>query len=120
MTGVNRSATSGRCRSKNATGFPNHLPNDLSEVDQCKGLTGVNRSATSGHCKVEKLVGISTELYMEKLCVGIGINVFHPEQELQIKGLNQPVYLEDFSTKELTLDFVLKTVLDSLNAKLEI
>ena len=72
------------------------------------------------NCKVEKLVGISTEVYMEKLCVGIGINVFHPEQELQIEGLNQPVYLEDFSTKELTLDFVLKTVLLALNVKLEI
>ena len=72
------------------------------------------------NCKVEKLVGISTELYMEKLCVGIGINVFHPEEEFQVEGLNQPVYLEDFSTRELTLDFVLKTVLNALNAKLEI
>ena len=72
------------------------------------------------NCKVEKLVGISTELYMEKLCVGIGINVFHPEEEFQVEGLNQPVYLEDFSTRELALDFVLKTVLNALNAKLEI
>ena len=73
-----------------------------------------------GNRKVEKLVGISTELYMEKLCVGIGINVFHPEEEFQVEGLNQPVYLEDFSTQELTLNFVLKTVLDALNVKLEI
>ena len=90
------------------------------EVNNVAGEPHFNRSATSGHCKVEKMVGISTEIYMEKLCVGIGINVFHPEQELQIEGLNQPVYLEDFSTKELTLDFVLKTVLLALNVKLEI
>ena len=94
--------------------------NKSSEGSQCEGLTAANRSATCGPCKVEKLVGISTELYMERLCVGIGINIFHPEQELQIEGLNHPVYLEDFSNQELTLDFVLKTVLDTLNVKLEI
>ena len=90
------------------------------EGNRCEGLTDVNRSATCGPCKVEKLVGISTEIYMEKLCVGIGVNVFHPEKELQVEGPNHPVYLEDFSNQELTLDFVLKTVLDALNAKLKI
>ena len=90
------------------------------EVNNCAGLTGVNRSATSGHCKVEKLVGISTELYMGKLCVGIGINVFHPEEEFRVEGANQPVYLEDFPKCTLSIDFVLQTVLDALNVKLEI
>ena len=94
--------------------------NKSSEGNRCEGLTDVNRSATCGSCKVEKLVGISTEIYMEKLCVGIGVNVFHPEKELQVEGPNHPVYLEDFSNQELTLDFVLKTVLDTLNVKLEI
>ena len=103
-----------------STELTTYSGNKSSEGSQCEGLTAANRSATCGPCKVEKLVGISTELYMERLCVGIGINIFHPEQELQIEGLNHPVYLEDFSNQELTLDFVLKTVLDALNAKLEI
>ena len=72
------------------------------------------------NCKVEKLVGISTEVYMEKLCVGIGINVFHPEEEFQVEGPNRPVYLEDFPKCTLSIDFVLQTVLDALNVKLEI
>ena len=65
-------------------------------------------------------MGISTELYMEKLCVGIGINIFHPEEELQVEGTNQPVYLEDFAKCDLSIDLVLQTVLDALNAKLKI
>ena len=72
------------------------------------------------NCKVEKLVGISTELYMEKLCVGIGVNVFRPEQEFRFEGANQPVYLQDFANCDLSIDLVLRTVLDALNAKLEI
>ena len=120
LTAVNRSATSDNCKVDDVLSFPNHLVNDSSEVSNCEGLTAVNRSATSGHCKVEKLVGISTELYMGKLCVGIGINVFNPEEALNIDGKNAPVYLEDFCKCNLTLDFVLKTVLLALNAKLEI
>ena len=70
--------------------------------------------------KVEKLVGISTEIYMEKLCVGIGINLFHSEKELQVEGPNQPVYLEDFAKCNISIELVLQVVLDALNAKLEI
>ena len=116
----NRSATSGRCKVETHEVFTTYSMNKSSEVNNVAGEPHFNRSATSGPFQVEKLVGISTELYMEKLCVGIGINVFHPEEEFQVEGPNRPVYLEDFPKCTLSIDFVLQTVLDALNVKLEI
>lgn len=68
--------------------------------------------------KREKLVGISSEIYNGKLCVGIGINIFHPERENKILGENIPVYLEDFCAVKPSLEVVLESVLISLNDKL--
>ena len=104
----------------NLTSFPTYSMNKSSEGSQCEGLTNVSRSATAGSHKVEKLVGISTEMYMSKLCVGIGINIFHPKETIHVEGENIPVYLEDFSTKKLNINSILNTVLEELNAKLEI
>lgn len=78
----------------------------------------LKRSYSSDSETREKLVGISTEIYKERLCVGIGINVFHPEDEKEPIGANIPVYLEDFSTCELSLETILNAVLPVLNAKL--
>ncbi len=77
-----------------------------------------NENSVRHDCCIEKLVGISSEIYLEKLCIGIGINVFRPKKEIEVAGENIPVYLNDFSNQELSLDFVLKTVLDALNDKL--
>lgn len=72
------------------------------------------------HSFTEKLVGISSEIFMEKLCIGIGINVFPPNEPIKLEGVNVPVYLSDLTKCDLSLDFVLKTVLNALNVKLDL
>lgn len=85
----------------------------------------------------EKLVGVSTEMYRGKLCVGIGVNVFRLESSASalspcsvteasepnprpLVPQNVPVYLEDFPACELDLETILQACLQALNAKLDI
>ena len=79
-------------------------------------LQGKEKSVRHGY--IEKLVGISTEIYMKRLCLGVGINVFRPKVDLQVEGENVPVYLEDHSVNDLSLDLLLNAVLEALNDKL--
>lgn len=46
-------------------------------------------------CAAGKLAGISSEVHAGAVCVGIGVNVFAPEQPYDIGGKNVPAYLVD-------------------------
>lgn len=99
-------------------------PNDIVLKSSYAGdslETGIeSEDQTNGvrHSFIEKLVGISSEIFMEKLCIGIGINVFPPNEPIKVEGVNVPAYLSDFTKCDLSLDFVLETVLNALNDKL--
>lgn len=60
-------------------------------------------------CAQGKLCGISLEAHAGGLCVGIGVNVFPPEETVQVGGKNRPAYLSDFA--EATLDEVAQAIL---------
>lgn len=47
-----------------------------------------------------KIVGISSEVHGGCICVGIGVNVFHPADPVEISGKNTPVYLIDLIEDE--------------------
>ena len=42
-----------------------------------------------------KLCGMSCEYVQGAFCIGIGINVFRPQENLQVGGKNRPAYLAD-------------------------
>ncbi len=46
-------------------------------------------------CAAGKLAGISSEVHAGAVCVGIGVNVFAPEQPYDVGGKNVPAYLVD-------------------------
>lgn len=46
-------------------------------------------------CSAGKLCGMSCEYVDHACCIGIGINVFHPEQAAEVGGKNTPAYLAD-------------------------
>ena len=50
-------------------------------------------------CDQGKLVGISLESHGNGVCVGIGVNVFRPAQQMAVGGKNTPAYLEDLAGK---------------------
>lgn len=46
-------------------------------------------------CAAGKLCGMSCEYVDHAFCIGIGINLFHPEQAAEVGGKNTPAYLAD-------------------------
>ena len=62
-----------------------------------------------------KLAGISSEIYMGKLCVGIGVNVFKPREEkdltLDSSTKNEIVYLSDFAKSGVSIEIVRDAIL---------
>lgn len=61
-----------------------------------------------------KLAGISTEVYRGKICVGIGVNVYPPEQEIKIRsGNNLIAYLSDLTDGSVELDDLRDCILEA-------
>ena len=54
-------------------------------------------------CDQGKLAGISLEAHAGGVCVGIGVNVFHPDEEASIEGKNTPAYLVDLTGERVVL-----------------
>jgi len=52
-------------------------------------------------CADGKLAGISMEAHAGGVCVGIGVNVWHPTVEQQVGGKNTPAFLVDIARNEL-------------------
>lgn len=52
-------------------------------------------------CADGKLAGISMEAHAGGVCVGIGVNVWHPTIEQQVEGKNTPAFLVDIARNEL-------------------
>lgn len=52
--------------------------------------------------KEGKLVGISCESRGNDVCVGVGVNVFHPQDLIVIQGKNKAAYLVDLLPHELS------------------
>ena len=46
--------------------------------------------------KLRKLCGISSEAVGGALCIGIGVNVFVPQNAIEFQGKNAPAYLSDY------------------------
>lgn len=69
---------------------------------------------------IEKLCGISLEQHAGGLCLGIGINVFRPQQQLSVEGTIIPAYLEDFANRfqDGSRTEVLNQVFDALCSEL--
>lgn len=71
-------------------------------------------------CDAGKLSGISTESHAGGVCVGIGVNVWHPADEQPIEGKNIPAYLVDLARNglereqdaQMVVDFVGDEVMD--------
>ena len=68
-------------------------PNDIVLAGE-SAQVGAPASADAAH-QFRKLVGISLELVHGALCIGIGANVFRPEQAQNIAGKNTPVYIAE-------------------------
>ena len=80
------------------------------------------RSLENENEKREKLVGISTEVYKDRLCVGIGVNVFRNEEDSEDCdfGENRAVFVEDFANTPVSIILVRDLILTSLSDKLSI
>lgn len=46
-------------------------------------------------CAAGKLCGMSCEYVDHAFCIGVGINLFHPERPAEVGGKNTPAYLAD-------------------------
>lgn len=46
-------------------------------------------------CPAGKLCGMSCEYVDHAFCIGVGVNLFHPEQAVDVAGKNTPAYLAD-------------------------
>ncbi len=67
-------------------------------------------------CAQGKIVGISLEAHAGGVCVGIGVNVFRPAEEVPIEGKNVPAYLAQLAGGRkavLSTDSVGDAVLDA-------
>lgn len=67
--------------------------------------------------KLKKLAGISTEIYREKLCVGIGVNIFRPQSNeilpLEDQSKNEIAYLSENAISDITIDSVREQILNA-------
>lgn len=67
-------------------------------------------------CEEGKLCGISLESKAGIIVVGVGINVFHPTEDIVTDGRNIPAYLQDMSATPLMTRFASEN--SALNALL--
>lgn len=63
--------------------------------------------------RIQKLCGISLEAYRGAVCLGIGVNVFRPDQAPVVEGKNDPVYLADLGFSG-SLDELFEAILKEL------
>ena len=71
-------------------------------------------------CADGKLAGISTEAHAGGVCVGIGVNVWHPAERQIVEGKNTPAYIVDLARnglgqqvdRQLVVDFVGDEIMD--------
>lgn len=63
--------------------------------------------------RIQKLCGISLEAYRGAVCLGIGVNVFRPDQAPVVEGKNDPVYLADLGFSG-SLDALFDAILKEL------
>ena len=81
-------------------------PNDVVRVDMRSESDGAAPSSTSREnsdtvsdtcsSRPRKLCGISSEAVGGALCMGIGVNVFIPQNAIELQGKNAPAYLSDY------------------------
>lgn len=69
-------------------------------------------------CARGKLAGISSEAHAGGVCIGIGVNVFRPAEELPVGGKNTPAYLADIARVPIDPDRDARLLVDAMGDEL--